>query len=158
MALSRQQRILEYLLTIAEGIRRDRGYDTDVGKAVLFGELPDWGPDDTAEALAIVPGEIQCTWKLQNKKKLMPVDLMALVAPGVRNPLRRADVILTDLKKAFDRIDDQTLGGLLVQGHNSLGLSEGTIEYYPRRSGSNYSGYLWTLVCPFVEAVGEPEA
>ncbi len=158
MATSRRQRILEALKARVERITIANGFQTDLGKNVLLGELPTFGPDDPKQVLAILPREDQVGDHLSNIPIMLPVDIAALVAPEIHHAGTIVEQALSDIKKAVE-LEDRSLGGLLTGGRNNVaGLVRGTTEPFDRRSGSDVVGVLITYGCKYAEAWGDPES
>lgn len=156
---SRRQLILEALRTRAAEIEIANGFQTDVGKRLYFGEVPNLGPHDSNQALAIIPMEDQIgELQLGNLSILLPVNFVALAKPTLSEPWVIVEQVIADIKKAIE-LEDRTLGGLLTGGRNNPeGLIRGTTEVAVRQSGSDAVGAMVTYVCHYAEAWGHPEA
>lgn len=161
--MSRRAQILQALLDRVQQITVANGFATDAGQQVFLGAVPDLGPNDPSAAIALVvqPDVIQAQ---QNNIKLrLQVDIVVLVRmdPGTVASWNAGWVLveemLEDVKRAVE-LEDRTLGGLLVEGSNSLGLERGTTDPYQRQTGSPVMGFLITYIAPYVEAWGHPNA
>jgi hypothetical protein len=156
---SRRLRILEALKARVERIQIEHGYQTDLGKTVLLGVLPTFGPDDPDQVLAILIGEDQVGDQQIGKIPIvLPVNFAVLVKPDVGNPWVLVEQGLSDIKKAVES-GDQSLGGLLRGGRNNAeGLMRGSTETMERRSGSEAIGALITYGVKYDESWARPEA
>jgi len=154
---SRRQRILEVMKGRLETIQVVDGFQTDAGQHVLLGELPEFGPADPAQAIALIPGEDVVNPHLSNIPIEWPLNICALVPARVRESWKDIEAMLADIKQAVE-LEDRLLGGLLVEGRSRLGLFRGTTETLERRSGSEFVGAVITYVAPYVEAWGHPNA
>lgn len=154
---STRQRILEALKARAEEITTANGFQTDLGKHVLLGEIPTFGEADPPQVLCILPQEDQVTVMRGRKLILtLPVDFAVIVKTG-QCGWANVEAGIADVKKAVE-LADATLGGLLRAGNeNDEGLQRGTTEPLERSSGSAYIGASITYGCQYSEAWGSPE-
>lgn len=158
MADSRRQRILAASIAVLEGITIANGYQTNLGDAVLFGEVPAFGDGDPKQVLALFPREDQ-PGDLQVGKVLivLPVDVAIILAPGVTNAGAVREAGIADVKKAMEA--DRSLGGLLSGGRNHPeGMIRGTTETFDRSTGSEYVGAIISWGLQYYESLGLPEA
>lgn len=155
--VSRRERILVAIRDRLRAIKKADGYNTDAGLSIALGVLPQFGPNDPKEAIAILVGDDQVPAQLNNIRITLPVNIAAVAAPTLSEPWVAVERMLTDIKRAIEITTDRSLGGLLVEGNGVLGLYRGTTETMERTSGSDVVGCAITYGCPYVEAFGQPE-
>lgn len=158
MADSIRERILAAFKERLEAIEEPE-FRTNLGRKVLLGELPRFGPDDPKQVIAILPREDQIGEFQSGKIPIVwPIDIAVLVAPDVARPWAIVEAGLVDVKVAMES-GDPMLDGLLKGGKNNPGgLLRGSTETFPRQSGSEVVGALITYAAPYWETWGDPEA
>lgn len=153
---SKRQAILEVFYARAVVIRKQNGFQTDLGATLLLGELPHFGPDDPKAVLAMLPQEDVIIGGLQNIGLVLPVNYAVILAPGCADAWRIVEMGLSDIKKAVE-LADRSLGGLLDGGNNNAeGLQRGTTETWPGVSGLEAVGAVITYAAKYHEGWGYP--
>lgn len=136
----RQQILAELLGRVAE-IKVENGYQSDAGQKIFFGEVPQLGPDDPDEALAVLvrddlPSD-QSGYGVDADGvivTMLPVELQAIVKADLEQPWVTVEAIVSDIKQAIET-SDRGLGGLLT-----LNLFRGRIRALAREPGSTFVG------------------
>jgi hypothetical protein len=157
---SRRWRILQAVQARLTVISQANGYETDLGVTVLLHELPRFGPDDPAQALAILPATDIVGTHFSNIPITLPVDLAVIVKADRLRPGEIVEQGLSDIKRAMELDTDDALTQLLVGGGTNKvrGIVRGTTEPFERSVGSEITGALITYGLSYVEAWGHPEA
>jgi len=155
---TRRERILDAITERLVAISIANGFRTDLGKVIVVGEIPRFGPDDPTQALAVLPREDQIGETLSNIPIIWPIDIGILLSAAVSKPWKTVEAGIHDVKRAME-LEDRGLGGLLTGGRNNVeGMLRGTTESYPRVSGTDAVGALITYAFKYVEAWGNPAA
>lgn len=128
--VSRRQLILAALLTRAGSITVENGYATDAGARVFLGEEVQLGEDDPPSAIALVVQDSVPTQSTGYIDEPLDVEVQALVRADLEQPHIAAEVLLADIKHAFET-GDRTLGSLL-KGEMTLGPT----RVVPRQPGA----------------------
>lgn len=129
-AVSRRQQILAALLTLAGTVTVENGYATDAGLRVFLGDEVMLGDDDPPSAIAIVVQDSVPSQPTGYIDEPLDVEVQALVKADLEQPYIAAEVLLADIKQAFETAD-RTLGGLL-KGEMTLGPT----RVVPRQPGA----------------------
>ena len=149
---TRRQSILETLVARVELILTSNGFDTDAGQKVHFGEIPEIGPDDPAQLIAVVVGVEQPLWMQHGLKAqiMLPVSIAAIVNADLSRPYLAVEQVIGDIKRAVE-LEDRYLGGLL-----QWPFERGTVQTLQRESGSTSVGASVSYVFRFEEGWGVP--
>lgn len=152
--------ILEWARTRVELITVEHGYQTDLGKYALLGEVPTFGPGDPVQVIAILPREDQVAPQQVGKLAIvLPIDFAVIVKADVDEPWRLVELGLADLKRAIEVPTNTDLLTLLSPGRdNPVGLQRGTTEPFERKSGSEFVGASITWGFKYAETIGQPDA
>ena len=147
---SRRQLILEAFRDRVQDITVATGYQTDAGKTVLLGEVPDLGPDDPDVAIAILPNDDEVKYVGANVSIKLPVLIAAIAKASIPQPWVAIEAVLADIKRAVE-LEDRTLDGL-VQNR----FERGSTRPAPRVPGSLTVAATIQYTAPYVEAWGRP--
>ena len=123
----------------AAKIQKADGYNTDAGLLVLLGETPTLGPNDPAEATAVVVRDSVVFHQAENVGEVLTVEVQALVKATVAGPVLAVERVVADIKFAVEMKDgqpDHTLGGRLT----ARGLERGGTRVLEREPGSEFVG------------------
>jgi hypothetical protein len=151
---STRERIVEALIALLEGIRREGGYTTDAGNAVYVYETPALGPDDPEEAIALMVLEDSVIYQIDRMGIQMPIEIQALgranAAHGTAYAAIAAERVLADIKRAVET-SDRTLGGLVKPY-----VQRGSARVMERQDGSLAVGVAIRYDVAFQESWGAP--
>lgn len=149
--MSRRQQILEASVARLAVIQRGNGYATDAGDAIQLGEFTELGPDDPAEAIAVVPGEDVTRTQGDKHGITLPLEIQAIARVDLDEPHAAAEAVLADIKRAYEQAD-RTLGGLL----EGKGIRRLVTRTLPREAGMTTVGVGVTYLLDFQETWGDP--
>lgn len=158
---SRREQILDAVLERLRAISVSEGFATDAGASVHLNEAP-LGPDDPQDTIVVCvedddvksQGEgflIQCTLTIQAIVRCAQIG-------GIGQAYRRAEAILSDIKKAMELSDrnlitgDSPRTGLLAW----KGLERGVTTTLKREPGSEFAGVSVGYGCKYQENWGNP--
>lgn len=149
--LSKRRRILDALKSRVERIRGVHGFATEAGRIVEVGAIPELGPDDPSDAVAVRGGPDE--WQQQGLAfhVVWPITIWALTKSDREQPYLAVETILADIERAVET-DDLTLGGLVIQ---HLERTPPRIEL-EREPGSLVVGVGVTYTAVFKEGWGTP--
>jgi hypothetical protein len=149
MASNRRQ-ILEAVRERLQAILRSGGYHTDAGALVFLGEAPNLGPDDPAQAIAILVDDDRVIGVKTQVQIELPVSIAALVRADLDTPWLMVEDVLADIKRAIE-VPDRQLGlGRIVTSR----IERGTTRTLERQDGTNVVGATVTYTIPYVEVWG----
>lgn len=151
MTASKRQSILEALKARLETIHARADFLTDAGDAVFLGEQPPFGPDDPAQAIALVSGPEAVRRTGENLIVEWSIQIAALVRADLDEPWVVVESVVADIKRAIE-VADRRLGKLL----DGNGLERGPVETLERDAGSKSVGAVVTYLAPFSEGWGTP--
>jgi hypothetical protein len=151
-AHSRRRLIFEVYRDRVSAIRGTNGFATEAGRAVSVGELPNLGPDDPEDAVAIIGGNDD--WRQQGKAFFVswPITVWAVTKASREAPYLALEHTLADIVRAVE-LDDMTLGGLVYQAIRRIPPR----LTLPREDGSQVVGVGVTYMHDFKEGWGAPE-
>ncbi len=147
--MTRRLLILERLAQLAARITLANGFPTDAGARIYLGGAPELGPEDPADAIAIVPRDDQprepnYLWIV------LPVEIQAIAKATIADPWIAVEVLLGSIKLAIE-LEDRTLGSLLKGD-----MTRGPTRTLERQPGSLTIGVGVTYYCSYVEPWGNP--
>ena len=156
MSASQRRQILAALVTHLEAIVAGDvaplgdTFETDAGRAVYQGDIPQLGPDDPDQAIAVVPrtddprmigrAAFQVT---------VPVDVHAVVKVSLDDPWTTAEQVVADIKRAIET-DDQTFEKLVQD------MTRDGVSIQPREAGSTVVAVTVPYRFTFREQWGRP--
>lgn len=146
--------ILEAIRTRARRISLVNGFATDAGEKVIFGERPILGPDDPAQALAVVVEDEQQGWQMPGKagEVLLPVTFVAVARVDTQDACTAvwlAEDLIGDAQLAMEA--DANLGGL-----TQWPIERGPVRTFRRETGSVNVGASVTYRIRFKRGFGQP--
>lgn len=146
------QAITERLQTIVAGRAALMGehFETDAGRAVFWGEVPQLGDGDPDQAIAVMPRSdeprligrtaFQIEW---------PINIHAVVKVSLDDPWTAAEQVIADIKRAIETTDQGFEG--LVQD-----LTRDGVSVQAREAGSLVVSVTVPYRFVFREAWGRP--
>lgn len=148
---SRRRLILAALVAQLATIDRAAGFETDAGDAVYVGEAPDLGPDDPAEAIAVVVADDEVQPSGAGLLITLPLVVHALARAerDVTEAWMRAEQVLADVKRAVEA--DRSLGGQVPQL-----IDRGSTQTLAREPGSATVGVVVTYRVTYKEGWAQP--
>jgi len=149
---SRRRRLYEVYRDRVSVICQLNGFATEAGRLVVVGEVPNLGPDDPDDAIAVVGGPDD--WKQQGKAFFVawPITIWAVTKADRTAPYLALEDTLADITRAFE-LEDMTLGGLVYAPVRRLSPR----LTLPREDGSLVVGVGVTYANDFKEGWGAPE-
>lgn len=148
--ISRRQRILEVLSARVQRIERANGFQTDAGKQLFLGEGVELGPDDPADAVAVVVGDEAPQYQGENIFLNLPIAIHALARADIDQSWLVVEAVIADIKAAVETVD-RTLGGVVKRQ-----IQRGSVVTLERQPGSTTVGASVTYICPYLERWGAP--
>lgn len=150
MGDTRRQVILAALRIRLQAIHVADGYQTDAGDAVVIGEAPQLGPDDSDVAIALMVQDDDIQYQGENVNALLPIEIQAVAKVDLERPWWTAEMVLGDIKRAIE-VDDRTLAGVVPRR-----IQRGRTRIKDREAGSSTVGIGVTYIAPYLEAWGRP--
>lgn len=148
---STRRLVLEAFAARLELIQAGDEFETDAGRAVYIGVAPELGPDDPAQAIAILPADEDPRWQANKVLILWPIEVHALARASLLQPWIVVEQIVADIKRALE-LEDRTLGGLLLPN----AFERGAVHARPRESGSLVVGAVVPYTVRVLEMWGDP--
>lgn len=148
---SLMQQILETYRSRIETIRVANEFATDAGMAVFLGEIPQLGPDDPSQAIAIVMGEQAPTFVGENVRSEWPIEIHGLARSDLDEPWMTAVQIASDIVNAIELpgLEARSLGGLVKPW-----IERRSVRAVEREAGSTTVAVAVTYMNPIVTAWG----
>ena len=148
---TKRRRILEACIARLNEISRANGYETDAGAAIFLGVVPELGPDDPAEAIAILPEDDRVTWQGEHAHLVWPIQVAGLAPASSDEAWLVVEAIVGDIKRALE-LEDRALSRLLVRP----GIDRRSTRVVPREAGSMTVGAAVTYENSYTEQWGRP--
>lgn len=119
MSASKRRQLLDAIVTrleaIVAGEVADLGdtFETDAGRAIYQGEIPQLGDDDQEQAIAVMPDtdEPRAIGGVA-VQVVLPVNVHAVVKVTIADPWTAAEQVVADIKRAIET-SDQGFDGLV---------------------------------------------
>lgn len=133
---STRQQLFTKILDRLALIQKANGFNTDAGLTILFQELPELGPDDPGEAIALLLDDDQLQDHGDDILVVLPFRVAALARAGAADltPGLVVEQVLSDIKRAIED-GNRTLDQLLTRD-----LKRGRTRAMPREEGSTTIG------------------
>lgn len=149
---TRRRLILEAIVARVQAIQIVDGFETDAGVHVYLGEAPALGPDDEAQAIAVVVGDEEPNWPLHGKANQirLPISVQAIAKVDLDQPWLAVEALIGDIKRAVE-LENRTLGGLVDSP-----LERGPVLTLPKEPGSTTVGAAVNYRALFKESWGAP--
>jgi|SRR6185369_10136330 len=149
MASNREQ-VLVAVRARLRAILQAEGFRTNVGQAVFLNEVPDLGPDDPDEIIAMVVGTDQPRYQGMQVFIDLPIEIQAVAKADLDDPYLTVEAVLADVKEAIE-LEDRTLNGLVKHQ-----IERGPTRTLPREPGSTTVGVAIMYGFPYTEVYGAP--
>lgn len=147
---SNRRRILEAVVERLQTVHRSAGFATDAGLAVYLGEAPNLGPDDPAEAVAVLVDDDRVLGSKTQVQIVLPLSIAALARADIAAPWLAVEDILADIKRVIETGDRQLGLGRIVTSR----IERDTTRTLERQDGSQVVGATITYLVPYVEVWG----
>lgn len=125
-------------------------FETDAGRSLFRGDVPQLGPDDPDQVIAIMPrqDEPRAIGRVAFQV-VLPIDVHAVVKVDLDDPWTVAEQVVADIKRAIET-EDQGFDGLLQD------LVREGVSVHPRDPGSTVVAITVPYLCTFLEQWGRP--
>lgn len=149
--MSDRRDVIEWFLTRCQLITVANGFNTNAGNNAHLGEVPELGPDDGGQAIAIIIGDDVPSaqdFGPETVELQLPIDIQALTIADLDDPHLAIEDLVADIKT--------TIEADVAQPAPIKDLDRGSTSVLEREEGSTVVGLSVAYTVTMFETWGAP--